>query len=510
MQDLFYKFQNTRSWIIFLLLLVFLSSVFIPMSLLRIVDGDEGFYILAAKLVMHNNILYHDFFYNQTPLIPYLYGAWIKIFGNSWYAARLLSSFFAILLGLLLFYHVTYIFHNRLWGLLAVVLFTLNGLSLAWLSVVKTLGVPTCLLFASYFLLYTDIKDTYKYLLSGFLLALAIDSKLYFAIGIPAFALYFYYSEKDKKILYKHLLLGGTGIFLGLLPNLYFILQSPGNYFFGLLGYHAIRPGTAGSGLIGQGQQKLYQVLKLLCLEGVSSVQFTLLILLSLSQLISTLKFREKLPLAQYITITFFIVCLLPTPSFTQYFCTIIPFLIINSIFLVDRLSHELSSGIARERLRHLFFLSVIIYIFISPFTVYQYAVSGQGVIGVIEDAKNWKIPVINKVSKSIDENICPNNNITIAFWPGYLFASKAHLLNNMENQFGLDVAPKLNPKQLENYHIITHADITNAIANHKACIVVLGNRTPRKLWYRAQLLRSDYTMIKKIDDTEIYKYFKK
>jgi hypothetical protein len=47
--------------------------VYFTASRLRLFDGDEGFYLLAAKSVWHGRVLYRDFFFTQMPLSPYLY-----------------------------------------------------------------------------------------------------------------------------------------------------------------------------------------------------------------------------------------------------------------------------------------------------------------------------------------------------------------------------------------------------------------------------------------------------
>jgi hypothetical protein len=38
----------------------------------RLIDGDEGFYLLAARLVLQHKTPYLDFFYPQAPLLPYV------------------------------------------------------------------------------------------------------------------------------------------------------------------------------------------------------------------------------------------------------------------------------------------------------------------------------------------------------------------------------------------------------------------------------------------------------
>ena len=49
---------------------VFQGMLFVPMATLHLIDGDEGYYLLAAKLVFQDKQLYTDFFYPQMPLLP--------------------------------------------------------------------------------------------------------------------------------------------------------------------------------------------------------------------------------------------------------------------------------------------------------------------------------------------------------------------------------------------------------------------------------------------------------
>ena len=48
---------------------------------LRPIDGDEGFYALAARLVSEGRTPYLDFFYPQSPLLPYLYAPGAALIG---------------------------------------------------------------------------------------------------------------------------------------------------------------------------------------------------------------------------------------------------------------------------------------------------------------------------------------------------------------------------------------------------------------------------------------------
>ena len=65
-----------------LLIPVFLSEVFFFLFIARhrFVNGDEGFYLLASRLVLMHKKPYLDFSYVQAPLLPYVYAGWMQDF----------------------------------------------------------------------------------------------------------------------------------------------------------------------------------------------------------------------------------------------------------------------------------------------------------------------------------------------------------------------------------------------------------------------------------------------
>ena len=54
-------------------------------------SADEGFYAIAARKVMDGEIPYRDFSYTQMPLLPYLNGAMMKVFGFGLATQRILN-----------------------------------------------------------------------------------------------------------------------------------------------------------------------------------------------------------------------------------------------------------------------------------------------------------------------------------------------------------------------------------------------------------------------------------
>ena len=61
-------------------------------ALHRFIDGDEGFYLLASRLVLMHKKPYLDFLFEQAPLLPYVYALWMKFAGVTWASAKLFSA----------------------------------------------------------------------------------------------------------------------------------------------------------------------------------------------------------------------------------------------------------------------------------------------------------------------------------------------------------------------------------------------------------------------------------
>src|SRR5262249_26774386 len=143
-------------------------------------------YLFNTRLVMEGKLPYHDFHYPQMPLLLYVYGAWLKIVGLSWYAGRALSALFATALGVALAHHVARVTGRRAWGLAAAGIFALSAFAFGWLPLVKTYAFTTLALFLACTLL-RDGADRWRSVTSGVLLGLAVDTRLYVAALLPVF-----------------------------------------------------------------------------------------------------------------------------------------------------------------------------------------------------------------------------------------------------------------------------------------------------------------------------------
>jgi 4-amino-4-deoxy-L-arabinose transferase-like glycosyltransferase len=496
---------GTNRRVTYAVLAVILVGVFVPASIVRVVDADEGAYLIAAKLVMQGKLLYHDFSYPQMPLLPYLYGAWMKVFGISWYAGRLLSALFSVLLGLALYRQTARLTGRATLAFLTTVAYAFTGLAFAWFPLVKSFVFPTLMVFLACAILDSAIR--WKYFLSGLFLGLAVDTRFYVFVVIFTLAIEVVRRERGAAIP-RELGLLAAGLALALAPNLFLFVLSPDTFVFNVFGHHAIR--WPGGGPVGDFPQKMSAILAMIGLdgtEGATTIQFSVLLFLNVALVVSRLRMRQPLPPSVSIAGLLIAVSLLPTPIYTQYACMPAPFMIMNAALLIADLIGDAPVGlVAGRRLKHVLVLLLGIYIAVAAGDVHRYVVGWDSPPLLKFD--DWRIPTINRVSRAIDAQITADNPLVITWWPGYLIESKATILPRTENHFNLWYSVHLAPEDVGRYNYISFDELVWHIMHHTANVVALGNWVwdvkPR---YRQILAQSGYVMVDKIGETEIYRW---
>src|SRR5882757_8790153 len=108
----------------------------------RAIDGDEGFYLMAARLISEGRHLYHDFFFIQAPVLPHVYAMWFALVKPGWHAGRAGAALIAVAGGVVLFEHLRRATAAG-WALVGVLLFASTGLVLGWFTTVKTYGLAS-------------------------------------------------------------------------------------------------------------------------------------------------------------------------------------------------------------------------------------------------------------------------------------------------------------------------------------------------------------------------------
>src|SRR5205807_2713241 len=72
--------------------LLAIAGLLLWYSQTRAFAWDEGYHLLAAKLVKDGKRLYLDFCFPQTPLNTYWNAAWMRVFGESWRAIHVVAA----------------------------------------------------------------------------------------------------------------------------------------------------------------------------------------------------------------------------------------------------------------------------------------------------------------------------------------------------------------------------------------------------------------------------------
>ncbi len=443
----------------------------------RFIDGDEGAFLLSSRLAVGNQKPYVDFFYNQAPLLPYVYGPWMKVAGMSWSSGRMLCVLLTAVLGIILYDHVCR--QTRSWsaGLAAVLLFTCSTLVFAWYTVVKTHCLAGLFLFSAYAALsrYSERSPRWPLAVGGLLFGLSVDSRSFVFLVAPLLLWWVFQNCGDQGRLASLFRFLG-GFILGTLPSLLLFLSSPDRFLFDNLRYHGLR---SSQGLIGWWQEKLVVFLQLfLGARDGNGLQWSILFLVSFG-LAFSVPARGYLPrFAFQIAVLLMIIGLLPTPSYAQYFCLCVPFLIVSAVCGTSELLTHLESRRDRLLATAACLCVLAIYVGVSARDLRKYLITGDGVPGVQPalDRGDWKLQRVIEASQAIDQIARPGE-VVASFWPGDIFQTKAAPFPGLENPFTLPVSDKLTAEQRLRYHIVTPTEIEGDFAAHRPRVVVLRNQ---------------------------------
>jgi hypothetical protein len=502
--------QLLRTRPVFAVVLVQLP-VFAVLGMLRTVDGDEGFYLLAARLVYEGRLPYVDFMYTQMPLLPYVYGLWMKLFGFNWYAGRLLSALLATTLGTLVFVYAERTFKNQRLAQVGLFLFVTSAFTLAWDTVVMTYALSGLLLFAAFFVLSMGSGGTRtaRFIFSGFLLGLAIDTRLLMLAAAPAFIIGVLGYETSTGSRQRRLLQWLAGLTVGLAPALFFVAIDLDAFIFGNLGFHSLRNTTGG--LVSDWAQKGAMLAELLNIRsaGGETITFQVPLLLVLNAYHVVLVVRRRVT-PNYISILstalLTVALLLPTPTYSQYFVILLPFVIINGLCALDVLRQdirELLTSVLRDHFRTALGVFLAAYALVVPIVIYKYVSwLGPTIPGLHQvDPHAWSLPTIRAVSSAIEQSNPPGEEV-LTFWPGYLLETRAGPVAGMENHGWMEIGDAGQTRQHPT--IASPQSVEMALARRVPSLVVLGILTP--LRYRDIALADGYVAAQNVAGVELLK----
>jgi hypothetical protein len=327
-------------------------------------------------------------------------------------------------------------------------------------------------------------------------------------------SLYYSGSGSGGRLKYVWPFVGGLA--LGLLPNLLFLSRvGLDTYVFDNLGYHLIRDGASFADARRQKLQTFLSITNIQSSYDGAGPQFALLSLPAFATAVfHEVDRRLFFPLA--VGLALFVICLVPSPTFPQYFCVCVPYMVIVAVGFMATAARSLDVGDAARRLLRAFgWLTAGVYVSCGILTFYNYAFSATGVEGIWErqNRVDYRISTVRQVSREIG-HLAGKDEPVISFWPGYLVECDHPPQEGMENDFGLRVSPKLSAAEADRYKIITDQGVQNLIKRHYPRVVIVRgvggvmSVALRDGWgipYRDLLRRNGYQLVRTIGRAEIY-----
>ena len=453
-----------------------------PLAALRFVDVDEGSYAAAGTLALDRVVPYRDFLYTQTPLLPYVYGAWAELVGENWLVLRGLSLLLGVVIGALLTRHL-YVRFGMWFALLGSVLFASSTLVFTWYPPVKTFALATTFIFAAYVVIARAEPGPRSWVAAGALASLGVQTR---SLVVGAAAAFLWDALRRGRGAAQF----AAGFGVALVPTLVLFALDPRAFLFGNLGVHGVR---SEGGLVGNFEQKAKVVANLLGIatESRPVPQYLLLAGASVVAAFAVRRSDGRVPLWFLAASLLALVALIPTPTYTQYFATTIPFLIVGVVEFARVVVDSRNSTLAAVGV-----VWVALYLVLAPVDLYRVAHASQ------ED----RPAAVQDVADFVKARTSPGEEV-LTSWPGYLVGTDAVPVPGLENDFAPHDAPTLTPDEQQRYHLASAARVEQMIREHRTRLVVV------KLWhvlppvpdYDGAARRAGYRLISTINGARIY-----
>jgi hypothetical protein len=488
----------------------------------RPVDGDEGYYTTAARLIWEGKTPYRDFFYQQAPLLPYLYSWVYGVRPHSLIAMRQLS---ALCGGLTVCLWALFLFwKNRFPTELALVTFAfviLNPYWISWHVVVKTYAIADLLISTALICLYMALRSEHIrwYFLAGCALGLCASARSLYGPIIPSVLVWSLYCNRQRwRMSYARTLVLLAGTAIGLLPLLISFVREPRAFLFNNIRYHSLDAGYMwlDNRLI-EGYQSVSHVLLLFVAHAgiglfVLHPYFTVEISLATIGMVSWLKGRRGadslflrkedlyFKLVGFALVVYALTALVPFPPYEQYFDSpLVPFLI---PFLIEGLRVTFSRG------RKYSMLLPVIALLLFCIEIPKESAWNS-------NAPEWRVSSYRRVSKLIETNSGPSEMI-LSFWPGFVFESARPYWPGLEDNFVYRITNKISPQERSKYHVASVEEIMLAVCDGKAPLIVVGpeniqkefnqNLSSTELQRMHIALQTNYILLDSTEGVELYR----
>ncbi|MBI5627748.1 MAG: hypothetical protein HY953_02420, partial [Candidatus Rokubacteria bacterium] len=418
-------------------------------------DIDEGYFALAAQLIVQGKVPYRDFFLPQTPLVPYLFAGLFRLLGPGYLVGRCLGAIFAAATAGLVGLAVHRETRQRLPAVVAVVLFCTHALSWQWLSLIKPYGIGGLLVLASVLLVSHPHRAPSRgaCILAGSCAGLAAGCRLLLVPVVLACAVgaTLHPAPIARQVTpgvvrpdppwARALAVLAAAAVVGAAIALPFYLIAPEGFLFGNLGYHALR---APGGLVGGLSGNLVLLLELIgagqasdC--SASGVQFVALLALNLVAVVLP---GWRLRVAAWTAIALLVAAsVLPNPAYEQYFTPLVPLLAVGAGASLGRLLAALPTVPRR--------LSLALPLALVTLSVLS-GVQGFGkhwVLGLYPwPMADYRPRALDRTAREVADRSARHPGPVLSAWEGSCLYCAPSIMPGYENQFVRGPAEGLAP----------------------------------------------------------------
>lgn len=481
---------------IFWIILAFEALLLLVFVCFRLIDYDEGLYLFYAQLVSEGKVPYLDFFYPQMPYLPYAF-CWVSQHGfSSLFLSRLISASIGLVTSVVFFWFVYRLTANARSSLFLFFLYSFNGLTINWHSVVKTSVVSDLFALLSFlcfafYLLWKDNRKRLMIFLSGLLIGAAFNFRLtlFPVLLVEGFLIFLLSTERSakSKSFDLALLLCAAGV--ASLFSIYMLARSPSAFLFGNIGYHLI-----------WGSQAIRMTLttKMITLSKFIFYPQNLIVLilavwgaiiLVRKARISQLDLKEKVAAAALVSalalmVTFFLM----SPTQFQYYGQALPFLLISSLPALVKLEEKWRTKKLRATA-----IGAVYLIFILPFVVIF-------IFAVRQRDKPFQIKAVKMVAEAIRQSSKPDDLILTA-WPGYAVLSKRNVPPGLET-WGGGAIPFLSPRQVSRFGLIDDLRVEKLIRGREVALIVKEEWFPPHV---DDLIEENYRLAESTPFADVY-----
>jgi Dolichyl-phosphate-mannose-protein mannosyltransferase len=483
----------------------------------RPIDGDEGFYSTAARLVAEGKAPYRDFFYQQAPLLPYLYGWMWAVHPRSLLAMRLISvgcgSIAVFLWGVFL------VSSKRLPASIGLATFAavlLNPYWVSWNVVMKTYAVVNLFVTITMICLYGALhsRRVRWSFFAGLALGACTSVRSLYGPVLIVVLLWLLYHERQTSKPKTLTFLAGSGC--GLLPMVVSFVRDPAAFLFNNIHYHRLDAGfMLWDGKIIQGYQSVrhtslvYFHTMVVRLLG-AHPYFAITLIVSIVGGVSIWRtkkshergFREAdylyFRVALLMLITYTVVALVPFPPYDQFFDgPLLPFLV---PFLAEGMRITWRAGKKRS------IALALVAVSLFPLEIAAETAMESG-------APVWQLSNYEAVARLIKANSGPDEDV-LSFWPGYVFESGRQYFPGLENNFVYRIMNRTDPAEKARYHIISSDRVMSALSRREVKLLVLSpwlgeyenNLSSGEIRAFHETIESNYSLLGRFPQIAIYR----